>query len=136
MIIYHERYFGLHKAGFFLDRLKKTQGRENSSFKKITQNSSKKLKVSAKFLKLLEILTQFKCKIHFNVCIIAEIPNFKLKYCKNSPFIRGNWLIFKIIQEKNSTTQGKNSKLKTKTQGFGKVKNAVCRKRVQKKCLA
>ena len=30
-------------------------------------------------------------------------------------------------------TQGKNSKLKSKTQGFGKVKNAVCRKRVQKK---
>ena len=40
------------KPGFFLDRLKKTQGRENSSLKKITQNSSKKLKASAKFLKI------------------------------------------------------------------------------------
>ena len=35
----------------FLDRLKKTQGPKNSSLKKITQNSSKKLKVSAKFEK-------------------------------------------------------------------------------------
>ena len=43
----------MHLAqAFFLDRLKKTQGRENSSLKKITQNSSKKLKVSAKFLKI------------------------------------------------------------------------------------
>ena len=37
------------KSGFFLDHLKKTQGRENSSLKKITQNSSKILKVSADF---------------------------------------------------------------------------------------
>ena len=34
--------------GFFLGRLKKTQRQENSSLKKITQNSSKKLKVLEK----------------------------------------------------------------------------------------
>ena len=32
----------------FLDSLNKTQGRENTSLNKITKNSSKKLKVSAK----------------------------------------------------------------------------------------
>ena len=51
---------------------------------------------------------------------------------KLSIFEGGNGLFWKYSR-KNSTTQGKNSKLKTKTQGFGKVKNAVCRKRVQKK---
>ena len=50
------------KPGFFLDRLKKTQGRKNSSLMKITQNSSKKLKVSAKFGKKLQILTPTKGK--------------------------------------------------------------------------
>ena len=29
--------------------------------------------------------------------------------------------------------QGKNLKLKQKTQGFGKIKNAACRKSVEKK---
>ena len=88
---------------------------KNSKLKtqaKKLKNSSKKLKVSAKFLKLLEILTQFKCKIHFNVRIMAKIPNFKLKYCKNSPFIRGNWMLFKIIQAKKLN----NSRKKLKTQ--------------------
>ena len=53
---------------------------------------------------------------------------------------KGKLVVFRIIQvkkldnsRKKLKTQGKNSKLKTKTQGFGKVKNAVCRKRVQKK---
>ena len=45
----------------------------------------------------------------------------------------GKLVAFQNNSRKNSITQGKNSKLKTKTQGFGKVENAVCRKRVQKK---
>ena len=40
---------------------------------------------------------------------------------------------FENIQEKTQQFQEKTQKLKTKTQDFGKVKNAVCRKRVQKK---
>ena len=43
---------------FFLDRLKKTQGRKNSSLMKKTQNSSKKLKVSAKFEKITTKIDQ------------------------------------------------------------------------------
>ena len=49
---------GVSNAGFFLDRLKKTQGQKNSSLMKITQNSSKKLKVSAKFEKITTKIDQ------------------------------------------------------------------------------
>ena len=41
-----------------------------------------------------------------------------------------------IIQGKTQNSRVKNTKLKQKTQGFGKIKNAVCRKSVEKKgCL-
>ena len=90
----------LINAGFFLDRLKKTQGRENSSLKKITQNSSKKLKVSAKFEKITTNIDPNKGEIHCNGWNMAKIPHFKLKYCKNSQFLRGNRPLFKRFKKK------------------------------------
>ena len=43
----------------------------------------------------------------------------------------------KILKTQGAKTQNssKNSKLKQKTQGFGKTKNAVCRKSVEKKAV-
>ena len=50
---------------------------------------------------------------------MAKILTYsQLKYCQNSQFLRGNWLLFKKAKKKNSIIQGKDSKLKTKTQGF------------------
>ena len=83
----------------FFDRLKKTQGRENSSLKKITQNSSKKLKVSGKFEKITTNIDPNKGEIHCNGWNTAKIPHFKLKYGKNSQFLRGNWLLWSAEQE-------------------------------------
>ena len=47
---------------------------------------------------------------------------------KNVKFFRENWLLLKISKKKTQEL-----KLKTKTQGFGKVENAICRICVQEK---
>ena len=59
-------------AQAFLDHLKNTQEQKNSSLKKITQNSGKKLKASAKFEKRHQKLTQIKGENQGNYTIMAN----------------------------------------------------------------
>ena len=63
-------------------------------------------------------MTQLKGEMHFNGCIMTKLPNFKLKYGKNGQFIRGNWLLFKIIQEKNLKLKGEKLKTQAKNSRF------------------
>ena len=75
-------------AQAFLDHLKNTQEQKNSSLKKITQNSSKKLKVSVNMKKEQLKLTQIKGKIHhlgYN-----KVKKLLKSIVNNSPFLRGN----------------------------------------------
>ena len=61
---------------------------KNSSLKKITQNSSKKLKVSVNMKKEQQKLTQIKGKIHhlgYN-----KVKKLLKSIVNNSPFLRGN----------------------------------------------
>ena len=63
----------------FLDRLKKTQGQENSRLKKITQNSSKKLKVTAEFGKRTTNIDPNKGENTVMAEMGLQILNFQLK---------------------------------------------------------
>ena len=74
----------------------KNSREKNSKLKEKTQNSSKKLKNSA-----------------FNYSLDAE------KRAKNKPGRLDFWLSAKKLKGKKLKTQGKNLKLKQKTQEFG-----------------
>ena len=145
-----------HRAGFFCAFLKNSRG-ENSSFFRnsrpktqgLFQNSrywrfltkfSKKLKVSEIFIPIFQ--TWIFCRIlrissetryqRYQLIAILQIEacfNKKDKFWKkNSVCLRKNSTNLKKLKDflKNSR---KNSKLKQKTQGFGKINNAVCQKK-------
>ena len=92
---------------------------------------AKILRVLAKFQKNLKILTQIKRKILGNSYGMAKNlnPNWNIIAEIRSQFSKENWLLFfkKKYLEKNLNK----SRKKIETQGFRK--NAICRKRVQKK---
>ena len=54
------------------------------------------------------------------MAVIGQKTSSKIKYCRNSPF--------KGKLEETSQLKEENSKLKTKVQGFGKVKNVSKKK--------
>ena len=73
-----------------MDRLKKTQGQENSSLAKISQNS----RFWQKLKNELQILTKFKGKIHRNGYDMDKKPPSKLQSSKKSVFME-HWAFFK-----------------------------------------
>ena len=65
---------------------------------------------------------------------MAKIPHFKLKYGKNSQFLRGNWMLFKKFKKK---TQNSRQKLKVSAKSKTRFAENASKKKPgwnEKKC--